>query len=56
MPNVEFECLYCGRIWEKHIYYSGDVETEKCSKCNDSNVKASKESEKIDYYGERDKK
>ena len=39
MPTYKLECLYCGKIWIKTVYYTIDINI-KCGVCNDKNIKA----------------
>lgn len=49
---VDIECTYCGKKWSRLIYARESLDSEKCSKCNDKNLKVRDQAKsKIDYYG-----
>lgn len=50
MKAYQFECEYCGHVWNKVVYYVPDAGDAKCPKCDDKQIKISK-FEKKDYYG-----
>jgi hypothetical protein len=48
---LALECLYCGHKWEKNAYNAISLESERCPRCKDSNLKVKELSKsKVDYY------
>jgi len=49
--EIAFECTYCGKKWSERFYNQYSAQNQRCSVCNDKNLKyKSVEESKINYY------
>lgn len=51
MPNIKFNCLYCGSDWNDYFYSPPDMSALKCPNCKDSNIKIVKDVDQSDCFG-----